>query len=107
MTASALSWTPATIATNASRVIMPHMIWLAEMFSDPYFGGMKRRDFIQTVSAAAAGGILARSPFGAAKKLDRIGLETYAVRQATPENPERPVAAARAIGNTARALPAA
>src|SRR6266581_1110328 len=39
MTASALSWTPATMATNASRVIMPHMIWLAEMFSDPYFGG--------------------------------------------------------------------
>src|SRR6266702_3849532 len=39
MTARALSWTPATIVTNASRVIMPHMIWLAEMFSDPYFGG--------------------------------------------------------------------
>src|SRR2546427_11404645 len=100
MTASALSWTPATVATNASRVIMPHMIRLAEMFSDPYFGGMKRRDFIQTVSAAAAGGILARSPFGAAKKLDRIGLETYAVRHAMAENPERTLAAVRAIGYT-------
>ncbi|TMC66932.1 MAG: sugar phosphate isomerase/epimerase [Chloroflexi bacterium] len=100
MTASALSWTPATMATNASRVIMPHMIWLAEMFSDPYFGGMKRRDFIQTVGAAAAGGILARSPFGAAKKLDRIGLETYAVRHAMAENPERTLAAVRAIGYT-------
>src|SRR5256712_8510559 len=100
MTASALSWTPATVATNASRVIMPHMIRLAEMFSDPYFGGMKRRDFIQTVGAAAAGGILARSPFGAAKKLDRIGLETYAVRHAMAENPERTLAAVRAIGYT-------
>ena len=76
------------------------MIWLAEMFSDPYFGGMKRRDFIQTVGAAAAGGILARSPFGAAKKLDRIGLETYAVRHAMAENPERTLAAVRAIGYT-------
>src|SRR3989441_7821939 len=61
---------------------------------------MKRRDFIQTVSAAAAGGILARSPFGAAKKLDRIGLETYAVRHAMAENPERTLAAIRAIGYT-------
>src|SRR5213594_2667486 len=59
---------------------------------------MKRRDFIQTVGAAAAGGILARSPFGAAKKLDRIGLETYAVCHAMAENPERTFAAVRAIG---------
>jgi len=62
--------------------------------------GMKRRDFIQTVSAAAAGGILARSPVGSAKKLDRIGLETYAVRHAMAENPERALAAVRAIGYT-------
>ena len=61
---------------------------------------MKRRDFIQTVSAAAAGGILARSPVGSAKKLDRIGLETYAVRHAMAENPERALAAVRAIGYT-------
>src|SRR5437867_1851789 len=62
--------------------------------------GMKRRDFIQTVSAAVAGGILARSSVGSAKKLDRIGLETYAVRHAMAENPERTLAAVRAIGYT-------
>src|SRR5206468_8549773 len=34
-----VSWTPATRATNVSRLIMAHMIWLAEMFSDPYVSG--------------------------------------------------------------------
>jgi sugar phosphate isomerase/epimerase len=62
---------------------------------------MKRRDFIQTMGAAAAGGVLARAPFGStAKKLDRIGLETYAVRHAMADNPERTLAAVRAIGYT-------
>src|SRR5437879_12215669 len=61
---------------------------------------MNRRDFIQTMGAAAAGGLLARSPSSAAKKLDRIGLESYAVRHAMAENPERTLAAVRAIGYT-------
>src|SRR2546425_2618288 len=61
---------------------------------------MKRRDFIQTMGAAAAAGLVARSPLGSAKKLDRIGLETYAVRHAMAENPERTLAAVRAIGYT-------
>jgi sugar phosphate isomerase/epimerase len=61
---------------------------------------MKRRDFIQTMSAAAAGGMLARAPLAATKKLDRIGLETYAVRHAMAQDPDRTLAAVRAIGYT-------
>jgi len=52
------------------------------------------------MSAAAAGGMLARVPVGPAKKLDRIGLETYAVRHAMAQDPERTLAAVRAIGYT-------
>ncbi len=61
---------------------------------------MKRRDFIQTVGAAAAGGMFARAPRDAAKKLDHIGLETYAVRHAMAQDPDRTLAAVRAIGYT-------
>jgi sugar phosphate isomerase/epimerase len=61
---------------------------------------MKRRDFIQTMGAAAAGGMLGRAPLGATKRLDRIGLETYAVRHAMAQDPERTLAAIRAIGYT-------
>ena len=61
---------------------------------------MKRRDFIHTMGAAAAGATLGRMPLTPAKKLDRIGLETYAVRHAMMENPERTLAQVRAIGYT-------
>jgi len=61
---------------------------------------MKRRDFLHTVGAAAAGGMLVRAPLGLTKKLDRIGLETYAVRHAMAQDPERTLAAIRTIGNT-------
>ena len=44
--------------------------------------------------------MLARVPVGPAKKLDRIGLETYAVRHAMAQDPERTLAAVRAIGYT-------
>src|SRR5258706_2322877 len=63
-------------------------------------GTVKRRDFIHTVGAATAGGMLSRAPFGFAKKLDRIGLETYAVRHAMAQDPERTLAAIRVIGYT-------
>ncbi len=63
-------------------------------------GTVKRRDFIHTVGAAAAGGMLSRAPVGFTKKLDRIGLETYAVRHAMAQDPERTLAAIRAIGYT-------
>jgi sugar phosphate isomerase/epimerase len=60
---------------------------------------MQRREFVQTLGAAAAGGMLARVPAGSlTKKLERIGLETYAVRHAMADNPERTLAAVRAIG---------
>src|SRR5438445_13897037 len=98
MTESAVSWTPATSATHVRRVIIPLSYRSPRCSATGSLPGMKRRDFIQTMGAAAAGGLLARSPSSAAKKLDRIGLETYAVRHATAENPERTLAAVRAIG---------
>ncbi|HJU73689.1 MAG TPA: sugar phosphate isomerase/epimerase [Gemmatimonadaceae bacterium] len=60
---------------------------------------MERRAFMHTLGAAA-GGLLAgpRSLF--AKQLDRIGLELYAVRHAMSRDPERTLAAVRAIGYT-------
>src|SRR5256885_12117166 len=52
------------------------------------------------MGAAAASGMLARVPLGSVKRLDRIGLETYAVRHAMAQDPERTLAAVRAIGYT-------
>jgi sugar phosphate isomerase/epimerase len=59
---------------------------------------MKRRAFVHTLGAAAASGLLARAPFGSTKRLERIGLETYAVRHAMAQDPDRTLAAVRAIG---------
>ena len=56
---------------------------------------MKRRDFVVTLGAVAAMPRLAR-----AKKLDRIGLETYAVRREMAKDPDKTLAAIRAIGYT-------
>src|SRR6267143_630831 len=63
---------------------------------------MKRRAFVQTLGAAAAGGLLLPTPnlLASTKKLDRIGLELYAVRHAMAKDPERTLAAVRAIGYT-------
>ena len=58
---------------------------------------MKRRAFIETVGAAAAGGWLAPR---SARRLERIGLELYAVRRAMARDPEGTLAAIRAIGYT-------
>ncbi len=59
---------------------------------------MKRRTFVHTLGAAAAGGLLA--PYRPARpgRLERIGLELYAVRKAMARDPERTLAAIRAIG---------
>lgn len=61
---------------------------------------MKRRTFIHTLGAAAAGGYLAPSQRVWAGRLDRIGLELYAVRKAMARDPEGTLAAIRAIGYT-------
>ncbi len=58
---------------------------------------MKRRDFVQTLGAVAAGAALPNLAF---KKLDRVGLELFAVRTAMSEDPERTLATLRAIGYT-------
>jgi sugar phosphate isomerase/epimerase len=61
---------------------------------------MKRRSFVQAMGAAMAGGFVAPFRVGgsAAAKLDRIGLELYAVRRAMRADPERTLAAVRAMG---------
>lgn len=61
---------------------------------------MKRRTFVQTVGAAAAGGFFAPARRVWAGRLDRIGLELYAVRKAMARDPEGTLAAIRAIGYT-------
>jgi sugar phosphate isomerase/epimerase len=63
----------------------------------------KRRDFVKTLGAAALGYAVpprARSPDSRAPlaKLNRIGLELYSVRDAMRQDPERTLAAVRAMG---------
>ena len=61
---------------------------------------MQRRAFVHTLSAAAAGGLLVPGRFKRTKRLERIGLELYSVRHAMAKDPERTLAAVRAIGYT-------
>jgi len=61
---------------------------------------MKRRTFVHTLGAAAAGGLLAPVRSAWAGRLERIGLELYAVRKTMAQDPERTLAAIRAIGYT-------
>ncbi len=74
---------------------------------------MKRRDFLSAVGAGAGSLALARLADGqrlgqaqssvdaaAPARLERIGLELYAVRNAMKANPEKTLAAVRAIGYT-------
>ncbi len=60
---------------------------------------MERRAFLTTMGAAAAGG-LAPAPWPWGTRLERIGLELYAVRHAMSSDPDRTLAAVRAIGYT-------
>jgi len=61
---------------------------------------MKRRTFVQTLGAAAAS-VLATPRVGfAAKRLDRVGLELYSVRNAMKADPDRTLAAVSKIGYT-------
>jgi len=61
---------------------------------------MQRRTFVQTVAAGLAGTLAAPHRLFAATRLDRIGLELYAVRAAMKADPNRTLAAIRAIGYT-------
>jgi sugar phosphate isomerase/epimerase len=59
---------------------------------------MKRRTFVGTVGGAAATLLLSPRRAFSAGRLQRIGLELYAVRNAMQADPERTLAAVRAIG---------
>lgn len=61
---------------------------------------MNRRAFVQSLTAAAVGVGAAPHRASAARRLDRIGLELYSVRKAMRADPERTLAAVRAIGYT-------
>jgi sugar phosphate isomerase/epimerase len=60
---------------------------------------MKRRTFVQTMGAAMAARFVVPVRHATrSAKLERIGLELYAVRKAMHADPERTLAAVRAIG---------
>ena len=63
---------------------------------------MNRRVFLQAVGTAASGTLIGGVPRipTFARRLDRIGLELYAVRNTMSKDPERTLAAVRAIGYT-------
>jgi len=60
---------------------------------------MDRRSFVHSLTATVAGASVARR-LRARARLDRIGLELYSVRDAMRRDPERTLAAVRAIGYT-------
>ncbi|MEP6621280.1 MAG: TIM barrel protein [bacterium] len=59
---------------------------------------MLRRSFLQALATTAAAVTLPRSLLASQNRLDRIGLELYSVRNAMKADPERTLAAVRAIG---------
>ena len=61
---------------------------------------MKRRNFLQAIGATAAGTLALPPLLFAEGRLARIGLELYSVRAAMRADPERTLAAVRAIGYT-------
>jgi sugar phosphate isomerase/epimerase len=61
---------------------------------------MHRRPFLRTLGAGLVGTLTAPQRVFAAARLDRIGLELYAVRGAMRADPNKTLAAVRAIGYT-------
>jgi sugar phosphate isomerase/epimerase len=61
---------------------------------------MNRRLFVQSLGAGVAGALALPRRIVADKKLNRVGLELYSVRKAMKADPERTLAAVRAIGYT-------
>ena len=61
---------------------------------------MNRRTFVHSITAAAVGLGAAPHRVLATRRLDRVGLELYSVRQAMSADPDRTLAAVRAIGYT-------
>jgi sugar phosphate isomerase/epimerase len=61
---------------------------------------MNRRAFVHSLTAAAVGVGAAPHRALGARRLDRIGLELYSVRNTMRKDPERTLAAVRAIGYT-------
>ena len=59
---------------------------------------MDRRSFVHSLGATLAGASVARRLTPTSTRLDRIGLELYSVRDAMRRDPERTLAAVRAIG---------
>jgi sugar phosphate isomerase/epimerase len=59
---------------------------------------MKRRTFLEVFGAAATGVLMSARQAQAARKLKRVGLELYSVRNAMRADPERTLAAVRAAG---------
>jgi sugar phosphate isomerase/epimerase len=61
---------------------------------------MKRRTFVQALGAGALAALALPRRLLAAAKLERVGLELYSVRKAMRADPDRTMAAVRAIGYT-------
>ena len=61
---------------------------------------MNRRNFVQAITAAGVGIAAAPRNAIASRRLDRIGLELYSIRKAMAADPDRTLAAVRAIGYT-------
>jgi len=61
---------------------------------------MNRRNFVQAITAAGVGIAAAPRNALASRRLDRIGLELYSIRKAMAADPDRTLAAVRAIGYT-------
>jgi len=59
---------------------------------------MKRREFVQTMGGVAASAVFAGRARMPAARLDRVGLELYAVRRTMAKDPERTLAAIAAMG---------
>lgn len=59
---------------------------------------MKRRTFVQVLAAVASSGVARRALASKPRRLERLGLELYAVRNAMRADPERTLAAVRAVG---------